>query len=248
MKKLYLPKAIGIPSLWTTSQRTQKLSQLHHTLTTSPDIFHLQRSPPLPIMRLSLTWVRWSNISCLSCRWGICAEKATLKGFVHRFPMTHSSGRAQWARVEQSHPEHITGSGQQRDFQCLNSFNAFYKMHNSWLSSTFFNWIRAKQACMSVFILHSWNITFSHLGILHKIKVWPSLVPFVHWNPQIIHSTCKTVLPQLTRKPSLISLYDNNVLTKKTTECRSLRWPCRWLIWKKEKKKPTTLPRWWCQR
>lgn len=197
MKKLYLPKAICTPSLWTTSQRMQKLSQLHHTLTTSPDIFHLQRSPPLPIMRLSLTWVRRSNISCLSCRWGICTEKATLKGFVHHFPMTRSGGRAQWARVEQSHPEH-------RDFQCLNSYNALYKMHNSWLSSTFFNWIRVKLACMSVFILHSWNITFSHLRFLHKINVWPSLVPFVHWNPQIIHITCATVLPQLTRKPSLL--------------------------------------------
>lgn len=121
MKELYHSSLC----LQTPSQRKQQqLFQLHHPL---PGHF-----PP------SLSWVRWSNNSCLSCRWRICTKKTTLKGLFMLFP---------WSASEREHNGLVLscqaqGTLLERPAGTSNELTAlmfWQKMHNSWLSSTFFS-------------------------------------------------------------------------------------------------------------
>lgn len=136
VKELYHPKAKS-------SLSSNTLTKKAETFPTSSPPHHLPgRFPP------SLSWVRWSNNSCLSCRWRVCTEKATLKGLFMVFLWSASAGEHNGLVLNCQTQSTLLGVAC-RHFQCIRSFNVVRKTHNSWLSSTFFSWNRVTILCYS---------------------------------------------------------------------------------------------------
>lgn len=86
----------------------------------------------------SLSWVRWSNNSCLSCRWRTCTKTTTLKGLFMLFPWSASvrehNGLVLSCQAQGTLLEWPAGTSNE-----LTALMFWKKMHNSWLSSTFFS-------------------------------------------------------------------------------------------------------------
>lgn len=128
------------------SMSSNTLRKKAETFPTSSPPHHLPgHFPP------SLSWVRWSNNSCLSCRWRVCTEKATLKGLFMVFLWSASAGEHNGLVLNCQTQSTLLGVAC-RHSQCMSSFNVVRKTHNSWLSSTFLSWNRVTILCYSSFM------------------------------------------------------------------------------------------------
>lgn len=101
----------------TVTKKAETFPASSPTSPTSPDIFHL-----------SLSWVRWSNNSCLSCRWRILHQEDYIEGFVHVFfsPWSASVGEHNGLVLSCQAQGHITGVAC-RHFQWINNLNVLEK-------------------------------------------------------------------------------------------------------------------------
>lgn len=110
----------------------------------------------------SLSWVRWSNNSCLSCRWRICTKKTTLKGLFMLFPWSASvrehNGLVLSCQAQGTLLEWPAGTSNE-----LTALMFWKKMHNSWLTSTFFSVTRVFQW---LFLYLQWSITLQNAKVL----------------------------------------------------------------------------------